>query len=115
MGMELLKGREAGEELQMAEVKLAMHKEMLDKDEEITSLRGNLSSVSAEKELLAGEADALKLEVVQMGQAQDALEARMEEERKSAMEWMINMEELSRGKEAALEQERERLKTEHSM
>merc|ERR1711879_396484 len=107
--MELLKGREAGEELQMAEVKLAMHKEMLDKDEEITSLRGNLSSVSAEKELLAGEVDALKLEVVQMGQAQDALEARMEEERKSAME------ELSRGKEAALEQERERLKTEHSM
>merc|ERR1719300_769226 len=44
-----------------------------------------------------------------MGQAQDALEARMEEERKSAME------ELSRGKEAALEQERERLKNEHSM
>merc|ERR1712083_723141 len=35
--------------------------------------------------------------------------------RKSAMEWMMGMEELSRGKEAALEQERERLKTEHSM
>ena len=31
--------------------------------QEITSLRGNLSSVSAEKELLAGEVDALKLEV----------------------------------------------------
>merc|ERR1719264_1023691 len=101
--------REAGEELQMAEVKLAMHKEMLGKDEEITSLRSSLGSVSTEREQLAGEVDALKLEVVQMGQAQDALEARMEEERKSAME------ELSRGKEAALEQERERLKTEHSM
>merc|ERR1719234_769104 len=107
--MELLKGREAGEELQMAEVKLAMHKEMLGKDEEITNLRSSLGSVSTEKEQLAGEVDALKLEVVQMGQAQDALEARMEEERKSAME------ELSRGKEAALEQERERLKSEHSM
>ena len=29
----MLSHREAGEELQMAEVKLAMHKEMLDKDE----------------------------------------------------------------------------------
>ena len=29
----LTSNREAGEELQMAEVKLAMHKEMLEKDE----------------------------------------------------------------------------------
>ena len=75
--------REAGEELQMAEVKLAMHKEMLGKDEvglraiqsleissfnsmapqEITSLRSSLGSVSTEREQLAGEVDALKLEV----------------------------------------------------
>ena len=67
--------REAGEELQMAEVKLAMHKEMLGKDEvglgairsekhqvlipkmasqEITSLRSSLGSVSTEKEQLTG-------------------------------------------------------------
>jgi len=106
--MEQLRGREAGEELQMAEVKLAMHKEMLEKDEEITDLRSKLGSVSVEKDQLTGEVEALKLEVVQMGKAQDALEARMEEERKSAME------ELSRGKEAALEQEREQLKNKHS-
>ena len=67
----------------MAEVKLAMHKEMLGKDEvglraiqsleissfnsmapqEITSLRSSLGSVSTEREQLAGEVDALKLEV----------------------------------------------------
>ena len=65
----------------MAEVKLAMHKEMLGKDEvqfderrkyqvsmtitfqEITNLRSSLASVSTEREQLAGEVDALKLEV----------------------------------------------------
>ena len=82
-----LRGREAGEELQMAEVlpflcdlmpafpscicvsteikflplpcllqvKMAMHKEMLVKDEEITSLRGSLASVQGEREALAKE------------------------------------------------------------
>ena len=50
-----LRGREAGEELQMAEVKMAMHKEMLGKDEEITGLRGNLASVQGEREALNKE------------------------------------------------------------
>ena len=60
---------------------MAMHKEMLGKDEvrdgvilsrnqidndtlqEITNLRSSLGSVSTEREQLAGEVDALKLEV----------------------------------------------------
>ena len=53
-----LRGREAGEELQMAEVKLAMHKEMLDKDEEIGSLRSNFVSATGEKEGLQQQVKA---------------------------------------------------------
>ena len=38
----MLSHREAGEELQMAEVKLAMHKEMLDKDEVCLEIKKNV-------------------------------------------------------------------------
>ena len=34
--LEVLQSREAGEEIQLAETKLAMHKEMLEKDEQVT-------------------------------------------------------------------------------
>merc|ERR1712013_679150 len=41
--LELIKNREEGEELQMAEAKLAMHREMIVKDEEIGELRIGLN------------------------------------------------------------------------
>ena len=39
----------------LLQVKMAMHKEMLVKDEEITGLRGSLASVQGEREALAKE------------------------------------------------------------
>ncbi len=36
--LEQLQSREAGEEIQLAETKLAMHKEMLEKDEQVSLL-----------------------------------------------------------------------------
>merc|ERR1719320_751095 len=104
--LELIKNREEGEELQMAEAKLAMHREMIVKDEEIGELRIGLNREMEEKEKLEKDVENLNEELKEMGAAQVTLEKRMEEERKSAMEWMLRMEEeLSRGKEAALEQE----------
>jgi len=104
--LELIKNREEGEELQMAEAKLAMHREMIIKDEEIGELRVSLNKEKEEKDSLNQNVEDLNKEIKEMCAAQEALEKRMEEERKSAME------ELSRGKEAALEQERQRLETE---
>merc|ERR1712123_531453 len=105
--LELIKNREEGEELQMAEAKLAMHREMIMKDEEIGELRVSLNREVEEKDKLEKDVENLHQELKEMGAAQETLEKRMEEERKSAME------ELSRGKEAALEQERQRIETEH--
>merc|ERR1712083_748746 len=78
-------------------------------DEEIGELRVSLNKEKDEKDSLSQNVEDLNKEIKEMCAAQEPLEKRMEEERKSAME------ELSRGKEAALEQERERLKSEHSM
>eukprot|EP00092_Neocalanus_flemingeri_P054245 GFUD01063881.1.p1 GENE.GFUD01063881.1~~GFUD01063881.1.p1 ORF type:complete len:1583 (+),score=606.32 GFUD01063881.1:211-4959(+) len=104
--LQLIKNREEGDELQMAEAKLAMHREMIMKDEEIGELRVNFNREKEEKETLEKNIEDLHKEIKEMGAAQETLEKRMEEERKSAME------ELSRGKEAALDQERQRLETE---
>ncbi len=41
--LEQLQSREAGEEIQLAETKLAMHKEMLEKDEQVSLLETKLA------------------------------------------------------------------------
>ena len=84
--LELIKNREEGEELQMAEAKLAMHREMIVKDEEIGELRIGLNREMEEKEKLEKDVENLNQELKEMGAAQVTLEKRMEEERKSAME-----------------------------
>ena len=84
--LELIKNREEGEELQMAEAKLAMHREMIMKDEEIGELRVSLNKEKEEKDKLEKDVEDLHKEIKEMGAAQETLEKRMEEERKSAME-----------------------------
>jgi len=102
----ILRKKEEAEEVQIAEVKLAMHSEMIIKDEEIGKLRVNLNNELADKEKLENEVENLQKEIKEMGLAQESLEKRMEEERKAAME------ELSRGKEAVLDQEKARMENE---
>jgi len=108
--------RAQGEEIQLAETKLVMHRELLEKDEQMAELRGNLSAeqvtVKQRQEELATkerETEELRAEIQEMGRAQTTMEQRLEDERKTAMEMNYKVEELSRGKEAALEQERNRL------
>ena len=84
--LETLKRKEEGEEIQIAEVKLAMHSEMIMKDEEIGKLRASLNVETEEKEKLVLETENLHREIKEMGNAQESLEKRMEEERKAAME-----------------------------
>ena len=84
--LDTLKKKEEGEEIQIAEVKLAMHSEMIMKDEEIGKLRTSLNQETEEKERLALETENLQKEIREMGHAQETLEKRMEEERKAAME-----------------------------
>ena len=84
--LETLKRKEEGEEIQIAEVKLAMHSEMIMKDEEIGKLRTSLNVETEEKEKLVLETENLHREIKEMGNAQESLEKRMEEERKAAME-----------------------------
>lgn len=105
--LESIRNREEGDEIQMAEAKLAMHREMIQKDEEIGELRVTVIKMTEEKEAREVEVEELKKEIKEMGLAQESMEKRLEEERTSAMQ------ELSRGKEAALEQERGRLEQEH--
>jgi len=112
--LELAQAREQGEEIQIAETKLAMHKELLEKDEQMGELKKSLTGemadrAKAEAELNQLRAESqrveldLRAEIEQMSKAQTTMELRLEDERKTAME------ELSRGKEAALEHERNRL------
>ena len=82
----ILRKKEESEEVQMAEIKLAMHSEMILKDEEIGKLRVNLSKETEEKEKFALDVENLHKEIKEMGLAQESLEKRMEEERKAAME-----------------------------
>ena len=84
--LETLKKKEEGEEIQIAEVKLAMHSEMIMKDEEIGKLRTSLNQETEEKERLSLETENLQKEITEMGHAQETLEKRMEEERRAAME-----------------------------
>ena len=84
--LETLRRKEEGEEIQIAEVKLAMHSEMIMKDEEIGKLRTSLNVETEEKEKLVLETQNLHREIKEMGNAQESLEKRMEEERKAAME-----------------------------
>ena len=84
--LDTLKKKEEGEEIQIAEVKLAMHSEMIMKDEEIGKLRTSLNQETEEKEKLQVETENLQREIKEMGDAQVTLEKRMEEERKAAME-----------------------------
>ena len=84
--LETLRRKEEGEEIQIAEVKLAMHSEMIMKDEEIGKLRTSLNVETEEKEKLVLETENLHREIKEMGNAQESLEKRMEEERKAAME-----------------------------
>merc|ERR1719410_2447804 len=102
----ILRKKEESEEVQMAEIKLAMHSEMILKDEEIGKLRVNLTIETEEKEKFALDVENLHKEIKEMGLAQESLEKRMEEERKAAME------ELSRGKEAALDHVKSNLESE---
>ena len=87
--LQQIKNREEGEELQMAEAKLAMHREMIVKDEEIGELRVSLNKETEEKEKLEKTVEGLYQEIKEMGFAQESLEKRMEEERKGAMEVSI--------------------------
>ena len=82
----ILRKKEESEEVQMAEIKLAMHSEMILKDEEIGKLRVNLTIETEEKEKFALDVENLHKEIKEMGLAQESLEKRMEEERKAAME-----------------------------
>ena len=84
--LQVLRKREETEEVQMAEIKLQMHSEMICKDEEIGKLRVSLNQEAEEKEKLSGEVDNLNKEIKEMAAAQESLEKRMEEERKAAME-----------------------------
>ena len=84
--MTVIKQNSESEQVQIAEVKLAMHSEMIMKDEEITKLRLDLNTETEEKEKLSTEIVNLTKEIKEMGLAQESLEKRMEEERKAAME-----------------------------
>ena len=84
--LQILRKREETEEVQMAEIKLQMHSEMICKDEEIGKLRVSLNQEAEEKEKLSEEVDNLNKEIKEMAAAQESLEKRMEEERKAAME-----------------------------
>ena len=84
--LDTLKKKEEGEEIQIAEVKLAMHSEMIMKDEEIGKLRTSLNQETEERERLGLETENLQKEIREMGHAQETLEKRMEEERRAAME-----------------------------
>ena len=53
--LQIYRKREEGEELQMAEAKLAMHHEMITKDEEISALRASLAKENEEKDKLREE------------------------------------------------------------
>ena len=53
--LQIYRKREEGEELQMAEAKLAMHHEMITKDEEISALRASLAKENEEKDKLCKE------------------------------------------------------------
>ena len=84
--LETLRRKEEGEEIQIAEVKLAMHSEMIMKDEEIGKLRTSLNQETEERERLVLDTENLQKEIKEMGHAQETLEKRMEEERRAAME-----------------------------
>ena len=84
--LDILRKREESEEVQMAEIKLQMHSEMIAKDEEIGKLRVSLNQETEEKEKMSEEVDNLNKEIKEMAAAQESLEKRMEEERKAAME-----------------------------
>ena len=84
--LQVLRKREESEEVQMAEIKLQMHSEMICKDEEIDKLRVSLNQEAEDKDKMSGEVDNLNKEIKEMAAAQESLEKRMEEERKAAME-----------------------------
>ena len=91
------KKREQSEELQIAELKLTMHQEMITKDEEISKLRLNLKSSMDQDSDKANEIAKLKEDMEEMRKQQVVLEQNMESEKATALQ------EISRGKSSALQ------------
>ena len=91
------KKREQSEELQIAELKLSMHQEMITKDEEIGKLRLSLKSSMEQDSDKEKEIVKLKEEMEEMSKQQVVLEQSMESEKAAALQ------EISRGKSSALQ------------
>merc|ERR1712141_49101 len=89
--------REQQEELQIAEVKMIMHQEMITKDEEIGKLRTNLKELNECKEEKDQEIFKLKDELDLVKKHQISLEKSLESEKATALQ------EISRGKASALQ------------
>ena len=64
--LQVLRKREETEEVQMAEIKLQMHSEMICKDEEIGKLRVSLNNEAEEKEKMSEEVNNLHKEIKEM-------------------------------------------------
>merc|ERR1712018_328401 len=64
--LESLKKREQVEELQIAEIKMQMHQEIITKDEEVGKLRTNLKHILEEKSTCDEQIEMLKNEVDQL-------------------------------------------------
>ena len=91
------KKREQSEELQIAELKLLMHQEMITKDEEIGKLRLSLKSSMEQDSDKEKEIAQLKQEMEEMSKQQVIFEQSMESEKAAALQ------EISRGKSSALQ------------
>jgi len=85
------------EELQIAEVKMMMHQEMITKDEEIGKLRTNIKQLNDTNDDKDAELLKLKEDLESAKKHQVVLEKSLESEKASALQ------EMSRGKASALQ------------